>query len=61
MTRAKFVTMQHDEFQFVAHKDDAKKVGKILEKSMIDAGKFVGSKCPVVGEAEIGMTWYDTH
>ena len=59
--RAKFVTMQHDEFQFIAHKDDAKKVGKILEKSMADAGKFVGSKCPVVGEAEIGMNWYETH
>lgn len=59
--RAKFVTMQHDEFQYIAHKDDAKKVGKILEKSMIDAGKFVGSKCPVVGEAEIGESWYDTH
>lgn len=59
--RAKFVTMQHDEFQFIVHKDDAKKLGKILEKSMVDAGKFVGSKCPVIGGAEIGMTWYDTH
>lgn len=59
--RAKFVTMQHDEFQFIAHKDDAKKLAKILEKSMVDAGKFVGSKCPVVGEAQIGNTWYDTH
>lgn len=59
--RAKFVTMQHDEFQFIAHKDDADKVAKILEKSMVDAGKFVGSRCPVVGEAEIGMTWFSTH
>lgn len=59
--RAQFVTMQHDEFQFIAHKDDSKKVAKILEKSMIDAGKFVGSECPILGEAKIGHTWYDTH
>lgn len=59
--RAKFVTMQHDEFQFIAHKDDAERVGQILEQSMIDAGKFVGSKCPILGEAAIGMSWYDTH
>ena len=59
--RAKFVTMQHDEFQFVAHKDDAPKVAEILEQSMKDAGVFVGSKCPIVGEAEIGESWYDTH
>lgn len=59
--RAKFVTMQHDEFQFIAHKDDADKLAKILEKSMVDAGKFVGSKCPVLGEAKIGNSWYETH
>lgn len=59
--RAKFVTMQHDEFQFIAHKDDAKKVAAILEKSMVDAGKFVGSECPILGEAQIGQSWYDTH
>lgn len=59
--RAKFVTMQHDEFQYICHKDDAKKLCKILEKSMVDAGKVVGSLCPIVGEAEIGGSWYDTH
>lgn len=59
--RAKFVTMQHDEFQFIAHKDDADKLAKILEKSMVDAGKFVGSKCPVLGEAKIGNSWFSTH
>lgn len=59
--RAKFVTMQHDEFQFIAHKDDADKVAAILENAMIDAGKFVGSECPILGEAKIGKSWYDTH
>jgi len=59
--RAKFVTMQHDEFQFIAHKDDAKKLSKLLEKAMVDAGKFVGSKCPILGEAKIGSSWYLTH
>lgn len=59
--RAKFVTMQHDEFQFIAHKDDADRVAEILEQSMIDAGKFVGSECPILGEAQIGNSWYDTH
>jgi len=59
--RAKFVTMQHDEFQFIAHKDDAEAVGRILEQAMKDAGTFVGSKCPVVGEAEIGDSWFSTH
>lgn len=59
--RAQFVTMQHDEFQFIAHKDDAEQVGAILEESMQKAGVFVGSLCPVVGEAKIGPTWYHTH
>lgn len=59
--RAKLVTMQHDELQFIAHKDDATKVAHILEQSMKDAGKFVGSKCPIVGEAKIGDSWYATH
>jgi len=59
--RAKFVTMQHDEFQFIAHKDDAAKLAKVLEKAMVDAGKFVGSECPILGEAAIGDSWYDTH
>lgn len=59
--RAKFVTMQHDEFQFIAHKDDAEQVADILERSMVDAGVFVGSKCPVKGEAKIGSSWYETH
>jgi DNA polymerase I-like protein with 3'-5' exonuclease and polymerase domains len=59
--RAKFVTMQHDEFQFIAHKDDAAKLAKVLEKAMVDAGKFVGSECPILGKAAIGDSWYDTH
>lgn len=59
--RAQFVTMQHDEVQWIAHKDDAQQLADILEQSMKDAGVFVGSECPVVGEAEIGDSWYDTH
>jgi DNA polymerase I-like protein with 3'-5' exonuclease and polymerase domains len=59
--RAKFVTMQHDEFQYICHKDDAQQLCSILEKSMVDAGKFVGSKCPVFGGAEVGSSWYSTH
>ena len=59
--RAKFVTMQHDEFQYIAHKDDAEALAEILEQSMVDAGKFVGSNCPVIGEAKIGMSWFETH
>lgn len=59
--RAKLVTWQHDEFQFIAHKDDAQVLAGILEQAMVDAGKFVGSLCPVVGEAQIGNSWYDTH
>lgn len=59
--RAKFATMQHDEFQFTAHKDDAPRVAEILEQSMKDAGVFVGSLCPILGEAQIGQSWYDTH
>jgi DNA polymerase I-like protein with 3'-5' exonuclease and polymerase domains len=55
------VTTQHDEFQFIAHKDDAKKLSTLLEKAMVDAGKFVGSKCPILGEAKIGSSWYETH
>lgn len=59
--RCKFVTMQHDEFQYICHKDDADKLCRILEQSMEDAGKFVGSECPVHGEAMVGESWYYTH
>lgn len=59
--RANLCTMQHDELQFVCHKDDAKKLARVMEKSMQDAGKFIGSNCPVYGKAKIGKTWFDTH
>lgn len=59
--RAKLVTMQHDEFQYICHKDDAKKLARLLEKTMVDAGKFVGSECPILGEAKIGKSWFETH
>jgi len=58
---AKLATVQHDELQVVAHKDHAKRVGEIMEQKFKEAGTFVGSACPICGEAEIGNTWYDTH
>lgn len=58
---AKVVTFQHDEFQFICHKDHANRLKEVLEESMIEAGTIVGSNCPILGEAKIGLTWYDTH
>lgn len=58
---AQLVTMQHDEFQFVCHKDNAKALAKSLERSIERAGVFIGSECPVKGEAVIGNNWYETH
>jgi DNA polymerase I-like protein with 3'-5' exonuclease and polymerase domains len=58
---AEIVTMQHDEFQFHVKEEHAARVAYILEDSIIKAGTFIKSKCPIKGEAEIGDTWYDTH
>ena len=58
---AKFATFQHDEFQLIVKEEQAEEVAKILEDSIAKAGRVIGSRCPIKGEAEIGQTWYETH
>lgn len=58
---ARFVTIQHDEFQTVVREDHAQRVAQILEESLVKAGTFIGSLCPIKGKAQIGKTWYHTH
>lgn len=58
---ARFATFQHDEFQLIVKNEQANQVAKILEDSIEKAGKVIGSRCPIKGEAEIGQTWYETH
>lgn len=58
---ARLATIQHDEFQWIVKEEHSKEVGKILEKSFYKAGTIIGSKCIIKGEAEIGLSWYETH
>lgn len=58
---AKLVTMQHDEFQFLVKNEHAERVRIIIENSIEKAGTFIGSDCPIKGEAVIGNNWYETH
>ena len=59
--QAKQVAVVHDEFQVEVRKEDADEVGKIIVKSIQDAGKYFNLNCPMDGEYKIGKNWYETH
>lgn len=51
----------HDEFQLSVHPDVAEKVAEVGKWSITRAGELLQVRCPLVGAADIGLTWADTH
>lgn len=51
----------HDELQVETKEDIADVVGKIIVKSMEQAGEYLGFRVAIGGEAKVGKTWADTH
>ena len=58
---AHMVAHVHDEFQWEVLEKDSKKVGELLEKSIVQAGRYLNLTVPMDGEADIGFNWRDTH
>jgi len=55
--RARLILQVHDELIIEAHKDDAHKASEILTRTMENVMQLV---VPLVVEAKIGHSWYDT-
>ena len=55
------VYWNHDEWQTITKKEDAKYVGQCQIQAIVDAGKFYNCKCPLDGETKVGNNWKETH
>lgn len=51
----------HDESQWEVLEKESEKVGELLEKSIVKAGEYLKLTVPMAGEADIGMSWKETH
>lgn len=51
----------HDEVQLTCHPDITEKVAELGAWSIQRAGEVLEVRCPLVGSADIGKTWADTH
>lgn len=51
----------HDEIQIEVPVEFAGKVSVLAEQAIIEAGRQLGIRCPLKGEAKIGMNWKETH
>lgn len=51
----------HDEFQITSHPDISQKVAEVGKWSITRAGELLEVRCPLVGSADIGMNWSETH
>jgi DNA polymerase-1 len=51
----------HDEFQVSCAPEIAEEVAEIGKQSITEAGIILGVRCPLVGSADIGNNWKETH
>lgn len=58
-TSGKLIGSVHDEIELECKKDEAEHVAKILQKTMIDAGKTLIKSVPIEAEYTISDTWAD--
>lgn len=56
-----FVLEVHDEAEVEVPRADAFIVADRMEQAIAEAGRRLGVKCPMVGEAKVGATWFDVH
>lgn len=58
---AKFVGNFHDEFQLEVLEKDVKRVRELSVKSIVKAGEYLNTTCPMVGDSKVGDNWALTH
>ncbi len=58
---AKIISCVHDEWEIDCHKDHAEEAGKIMVEAIKEAGKYYRLRCPLDGQAQVGLTWADVH
>ena len=58
---AKLVAFVHDETQWDCAEKDADKLAELLVNAAGTAGDQLGFRLPVAAEADIGLSWADTH
>ena len=51
----------HDEYQITCHPDIADKVAEVGKWAITRAGEVLELRCPLVGDAKIGLNWAETH
>jgi DNA polymerase I-like protein with 3'-5' exonuclease and polymerase domains len=51
----------HDEYQYEVRPDQAEALGKIIVRSLREAGESFNFRIPIDGEYKIGPTWAETH
>lgn len=51
----------HDEMEFECEEAVAEEVAKMIEKSIVKAGKFLKLNVELAGEGKCGKTWKDVH
>ncbi len=51
----------HDELQIEARPQIAEEVGRIVVRSMEQAGQFFNFRVPITGEYKVGNNWAETH
>jgi DNA polymerase I-like protein with 3'-5' exonuclease and polymerase domains len=57
-----FCAWSHDEVQIACRNPDiATKVANLATSCVPKAGEYFNFRCPLAGEAKMGVTWHDTH
>lgn len=51
----------HDEVQFEALPDLVEEFAALFSECIAEAGRRLGTRCPLAGEAKIGLNWQETH
>jgi DNA polymerase I len=51
----------HDEVQFECLEELAEELGAQFSECIAEAGRRLGTRCPLKGEAKIGINWLETH
>lgn len=57
----KRVIYSHDEYQVAAENEISEEIAKIMEWTMVEAGKRLKINIPLEGKADIGLNWAQTH
>jgi DNA polymerase I-like protein with 3'-5' exonuclease and polymerase domains len=51
----------HDEVQLSILPEEKEHVGRITTQAITEAGRYFGLRCPLAGDAKVGLSWNETH